>query len=309
MSTFAGTGVEGNAEGGPSTAQFRRPTGLAMDQANTLYLADTGNHRICTVSTAGVVTTLAGNGTTGFTNATATAAAFSSPAGLVVDNSGNVFVADTDNHCIRRISSQGVVTTFAGSGSAGSTDSTGTAASFNAPRGIALEASGTLLVADTGNNRIRRINNSGVVSTVISTDLNQPVSVIPDGSGNIMVVGQNAHRIYKIATNNSVSNFAGTGTPGFIDGTLTSAQFNSPNCFAPGKNGDWIVADSGNHRIRKIIGNAVTTIAGNGEQGRTDTTGAAAKFNFPRSVVVDANGNVYVTDENNHCIRKLTPNR
>ena len=167
--TFAGSaGVAGSAEGNGTAASFNTPRGIAADSAGTLYVADAGNHAIRKISPAGAVTVFAGTaGTAGSADGTGTAAQFNTPSGIAVDDSGNVFVADTGNHVIRKITPAGAVTTFAGTaGSSGSANGTGTAARFNAPSGIAADGTGTLYVADSGNNAVRRITSAGIVSTV-----------------------------------------------------------------------------------------------------------------------------------------------
>ncbi|GHU61064.1 hypothetical protein FACS189445_2630 [Spirochaetia bacterium] len=220
-------------------------------------------------SDGGVVSTLAGSGTAGFANDTGTAAQFNSLHGITTDGSGNLYVADSSNNRIRKIDATGVVTTFAGS-TQGFADDTGTAAQFNSPNGITIDGSGNhLYVADTGNHRIRKI--------VISTGV--------------------------------VSSLAGNGTPGYSMGTGTAAMFNQPNGITIDGSGNLYVADTHNHRIRQIVisSGVVTLLAGYGSPGYADGTGTAARFNQPNGITIDGSGNLYVADTVNHRIRKIAP--
>lgn len=267
------------------------------------------------------VSTLAGSGAPGFVDGTRTAAQFSAPGGIVVDGNGNVYVTDTGNNRIRRIVvSTGVVTTLAGNSAPGSNDGTGVAAQFNGPSGIALDGDGTnLYVADTYNNRIRKIElSTGVVSTLTGnsagyTDgplyyaqFNSPSGIAVDGT-TLYVADIYNNCIRKIDMGaSSVSTLAGSSTAGFIDDTGVAAQFNSPGGVAFYR-GNVYVTDTGNNRIRKIVVNTrvVTTLAGNGAVGSNDGTGVAAQFNAPGGIAVDGTGNVYVADTGTHRIRKI----
>ena len=169
VNTFAGTGTAGFANGANTAAQFNNPIGVAVDSSGNLYVADTDGHRIRKITSTGVVTTLAGTGTAGHHDGTGTATRFNFPHGVAVDSSGILYVVDTDNHRIRKITSTGKVTTLAGTGTAGHHDGTGTATQFNFPHGVAVDSSGILYVADTDNHRIRKISSAGVVTTLAGT--------------------------------------------------------------------------------------------------------------------------------------------
>jgi hypothetical protein len=157
VTTLAGTGSSGSTNGTGTAASFNNPFGGAVDGSGNVYVADSGNRLIRKITSAGVVTTLAGSGSFGSANGTGTAASFSYPQGVAVDGSGNVYVGDSNNNLIRKITSAGVVTTLAGTGSSGSTNGTGTAASFNNPFGVAVDGSGNVYVTDLSNHLIRKI--------------------------------------------------------------------------------------------------------------------------------------------------------
>jgi len=273
-------------------------------------------------STGGDVTTLAGSGSAGSTDANGTNASFNSPNGVALDASGNVYVADPSNHKIRNIAPNGDVTTLAGSGGPGSADANGTDASFTAPSGVAVDASGNVYVADRFNHKIRKIAPNGDVTTLAGTgsagstdangssaSFNFPWGVAVDALGNVIVADWSNHKIRKIAPNGDVTTLAGSGSAGSTDANGTSASFYSPRGVAVDASGNVFVADQNNHKIRKIAPNGdVITLAGSGNYGSTDANGTSASFKSPTGVAVDVSGNVYVADLSNHKIRKITPN-
>lgn len=273
VSTLAGgAGVSGSLDATTTAARFNAPAGVAVDAAQNVWVADTGNHTIRKITSAGVVTTLAGSaGLSGSTDATGTAARFSSPAGMTVNSSGNLFVCDAGNHTIRKITATGVVTTIAGSpGLPGTTNANGTAARFNAPTGIVIDSSGNLYVADSGNHAVRKVTPAGDVTTIAGS----------------------------------------AASSGSTDATGTSARFNSPKAITIDAAGTLYVADSGNHCVRKLTAaGVVTTIAGlAATSGTADGTGTAARFNSPAGIAVTPDGfNLYIADTINHTIRCATP--
>lgn len=320
----AGTPGTTNATGG--SALFNSPAAIALDSAGVRYVADTANHTIRKIAAGGGVSTFAGGaGVSGSTDATGTASRFNLPAGIAVDAAKNVYVADSGNHTIRKITSAGVVTTLAGGvGLTGSTDATGTAARFNSPAGLAVDSSGNIFVCDTGNHTIRKITAAGVVTTVAgspgvsgttnangsSARFNSPQSITLDTAGNLYVADSGNHAIRKIATNGDVTTFAGlAGTPGSTDATGGSARFNTPKGITIDDSGTFLVADSGNHTIRKITpAGVVTTVAGlAGNSGSANGAGTTARFNNPTGIAITRDGlNAYVTDTANHTIRRDT---
>ncbi|CAN5504565.1 hypothetical protein BH10ACT2_BH10ACT2_10600 [soil metagenome] len=313
VSTFAGS-TYGFADG--DLARFAYPDGVAVDAAGNVYVADTDNHRIRKITPAGIVTTLAGS-TNGFTDGIGAAAQFSSPHGVAVDATGNVYVADTDNQRIRKITAAGDVTTLAGNGNADWVDDNGTSAQFDHPRGIAVDTAGNVYVGDSANNRIRKITPGGDVSTLAGStqgwvdgngataQLSFPWGVAVDAAGNVYVADRGNNRIRKITPGGDVTTLAGQTLGGWVDDTGAAAMFNHPQGVAVDTAGNVYVADTDNHRIRKItpVG-VVTTLAGS-TLGYLDGQGTAAQFAYPSGVALDAAGNVYVGDVSNERIRQI----
>ena len=267
VSTLAG-GTFGFVDGTGTAASFLFPSGIAVDSSGNVYVADNGNNSIRKVTPAGVVTTLAGQGSSGSSDGTGTGASFNYPNGVAVDSAGNVYVADRNNHRIRKVTSAGVVTTLAGSSTSGSTDGTGTGASFSSPQGVAVDSLGNVYVAE-GGNKIRKVTSAGVVTTLAGStsgfaDGNGPTAkfsgpngVAVDSLGNVYVGDTANHRIRKVTPAGDVSTLAGSGA-GFVDGTATAALFNNPYGVTVDTLGNVYVADSKNNRIRKVSSSSVS---------------------------------------------------
>ena len=329
VTTIAGLpGVSGTNDGTNSAARFNNPSGVAVDAATNIYVADTGNHTIRQVTPAGVVSTLAGMAANYGTNdGTNTSARFFRPQRIAIDVNTNLYVADTFNHTIRKVTPAGTVTTLAGLGGVpGYFNGTNATALFSNPSGVAVDGATNIYVADAGNSVIRIIAPSGVVSTLAGM-AGQPGSangtnggarfifpcdVTVDGSTNLYVADGGAFAIRKVTSAGVVTTLAGrSGIFGSADGAGTNAQFNHPaGLTVDGAGSNLYVADSGNHTLRRITpGGAVSTLAGLAAQtgGSTDGANSAARFLGAQGVAVDGAGNAYVADTGNNTIRKITP--
>jgi sugar lactone lactonase YvrE len=287
-----------------------------VDTSGNVYVADTYNNRIRKVTPSGVVTTLAGS-TFGYADGMGTSAQFGGPHGIAVDESGNVYVADFYSHRIRKVNPAGVVTTLAGS-TIGYADGTGTSAQFHYPTGVAVDASGNVYVADYGNHRIRKVSPAGVVTTLAgstfgyadgtgtSAQFYGAIDLAVDASGNVYVA--EASRIRKVSPTGVVTTLAGgREIYGYADGQGTAALFYFPRGITVDGVGNVYVAEVRNHRIRKVViaSGEVTTLAGS-YPGYADGTGTAAQFNNPIDVSSDGAGNIYVVDQSNNRIRKIS---
>jgi len=230
--------------------------------------------------------------------------AFSAPWGVAVDASGNVYVSDYDFNVIFKVTPSGTITTLAGSGAHGSANGPGATASFNGPYGMVIDASGNLYVADPANSMVRKITPAGVVSTLTS-NFNGP-DVALDAAGNLY--GVEGNMVVRISAAGVVTTLAGSAAQGSANGTGAAASFYSPNGVTVDASGNVYVTDSGNNLVRKITqAGVVTTLAGSGANGATDSTGTAASFGLLAAITIDASGNLYVADATNNLIRKITP--
>jgi sugar lactone lactonase YvrE len=324
-------GGPGVADGIGGAARFSNPYGVASDGQGNLYVADTSNHTIRKLAVGTqLVTTLAGKpGIPGSQDGTGGSARFSSPIGIVYDPAGNLYVADTSNHAIRKlVIATGAVSTLAGKlGAAGAMDATGTAARFHSPWGLAIDSGGNLFVADTLNETIRQVViASGAVSTLAGTagaygGMNgvggaarfaTPIGIAVDRTGNLWIADRDNHAIRKAtlaAGMWDVTTPAGAlGMPGSSDGSGAQARFSSPHGIAVDVGGNVYVSDTGNQLIRKFapVADSVSKLAGlAGAAGSTDGSGAAARFYNPIGVTADNAGNLYIGDALNNAIRQL----
>ena len=339
MTTVAGGGSGAccaSGDGGQATAaRLNLPVGMVIDSSGNLYIADTGNHKIRKVTAAtGIITTFAGS-TIGYggDNGQATAAQLSSPYGIAIDSVGNIYIADSSNHRVRKVTAAtGVITTIAGNGVAGYSGDGGqaTLAQLNTPYGVAVDGAGTVYIADYNNSRIRSVNPAtGVITTVAGTGssgfLGESVAattariwawgVFVDPAGNFYVVDRYNNRIRKVSiATGKIATVVGSGTQGFAGdgGPAPGAQMNEALGATFDAQGNMYVVDYWNHRIRKVspptLSPAFTTIAGIGVAGYSGDggSGTLAQVSSPSGVAVDGNGNVYVADYSNNRIRRVS---
>jgi hypothetical protein len=332
VTTLAGTpGASGSADGTGSAARFSGVSSVATDTAGNIYVADSFNNEVRAITTAGVVTTLAGSASRQvfyYADGTGTAALFNQPGGVATDAAGNIYVTDFYNYSVRKIAPGSVVTTFAGTPPrTGNADGTGINARFAQPLGVARVANGDLYVSDSLNNSIRKITNAGAVTTVgmgVVTTIAGGTRGFNDGTGSAAqffalqgMASDTAGNIY-IADNNAirlmtpagvVTTPAGSVAAGSTDGPGVTARFNQPHGIATDAAGNVYVSDTYNATIRKITAaGVVSTLAGSaGVPGSADGTGNAARFYLPYGVATDASGNIFVTDQFENTIRKITP--
>ena len=332
IATIAGTGEQGSSgDGGPAfAAQLNLPAGVAVDGAGNLYIADRGNHRIRRIDASGTITTIAGTGERGFSGdgGPAVAAQLNFPVGVAVDGAGNLYIADEWNNRIRRVDLSGTITTIAGTGRRGFSGDGGTAvaARLNHPNGVAVDGAGNL-IADSDNHRIRRIDLSGTITTsagtgergfngdertTASAQLSYPTGMAFDGAGNLVFADTGNNRIRRIDASGTIATLAGTGEGDFSGdaGPAVAAQLNGPYGVAMDSAGNLVFADSLNNRIRRIdLSGTITTIAGTSQSGFSGDGGpaVAAELNFPEDVAIDGSGYLYIADTANHRIRRVDP--
>jgi sugar lactone lactonase YvrE len=328
VTTFAGKAVYAGDDGPLKDAGISISLGMAIDNLNNLIVADSANHLIRKITPAGVVTTIAGlAGVAGSDDGTGSAAKFHNPVGIAIDSAGNIFVADSYNHTIRKIDATTLeVTTFAGTaGAYGSANGIGLTARFNNPFGIAIDSSDNLFVTDQSNYTIRKIRPDRFVSTFAgstgvvgltdgtgsSARFGSLFGIAIDNSDNLYVGDNGSYTIRKVTSLGVVTTFAGTtGISGSADGTGTAASFSFYQYgLTVDSSGNILVTDYVNHTIRKITqAGVVTTIAGTaGVDGSDDGTGSAARFFYPQGIAIDSSDNLFVVDTNNYIIRKITP--
>jgi sugar lactone lactonase YvrE len=296
---------------------FNLPSSIAIDAQGTLYIADSGNHLIRKITSNGTVSVVAGS-TRGYENGPGTSAKFNVPTGITVDGQGNLYIADSFNHKIRKITPSGTVSTLAGSGE-GYEDGIGTDARFKSPIGIVLNALNNLYVSTEGH-KIREVSTTtGVVSTLagstagyadgagMDAKFHYPIGMAVDSQGELYVADSHNHKIRKVSVSGMVSTFAGSSI-GYLDGSGINSQFRLPSGVTIDSEGTLYIADRENHKIRKITANGdVNTLAGS-SKGYTDGPSGLAQFNYPIGTAIDSQGVLYIADFFNHKIRKITQN-
>jgi len=316
VETVAG-GSRGNEDGPVEEASFDSPMGLAAGAGGTLYVADTRNHRVREIAPEGTVSTLAG-GEAGFADGSLATARFNAPRGVALLG-GAIVVADTGNNAIRRIlPGEDRVETIAGSRFPGADDGTGSGAGFRAPGGVAIDLALHIVVADTGNHCIRRIDMAGTVSTLAGTcgtpgfadgpggRFDRPAAVAVDPrDGSILVADTGNHAIRRVTPWGTVETLAGNGEFGRASGVGPGARFDEPMGLAADNQGNVLVADTGNHLLRLLTPDRrVRTVAGSGIEGNADGSSGDAEFGAPAGLAVT--GGVWVlADSRNHRVRRV----
>jgi len=329
ITTVAGNGVYGfSGDGGQATAaSLSWPHGITVDTTGNLYIADIGTYHVRKVAIDGIISTIAGNGFQSFggDGGAATAAFLSSAEGIALDASGNLYIADTYNYRIRKMATDGTITTVGGGNFPGFSGDGGpaTAAALSFPSAIAVHVSGDLYI--TVNNRIRKVTTDGTITTIAGNGtpgfggdngpatgatLAYPSGIAVDGSGNLYIADSANNRIRKIAANGTITTVAGSGTAGFggDGGPATAAMLYRPLDIAVDGSGTLYIVDAVNRRIRRIaVDGTITTVAGNGISGSSGDGGpaTAATLDYPTRVAVDGSGNLYVSDELGHRIRRV----
>jgi sugar lactone lactonase YvrE len=329
ITTVAGGGVR---DGGMATdAGLGSPDDVALDASGNLFIPDEGNSRIRKVSTNGIITTVAGNGTAAYSGdgGAATNAELCYAEGVAVNAFGCLFIADSGNNRIRKVDTNGVITTVAGNGAWGYSGDGGAAtnARLDTPYGVEVDASGNLFIADYANSRVRKVGTNGIITTVAgngtngysgdggaatNAELHYPYAVAVDASGNLFIADYFNDRIRRVGTNGIITTVAGNGTAGYSGdgGAATNAELNYPSGVALDASSNLFIADSDNNVVRRVSTNGIiTTVAGNGTYGFYSGDGGPAtnaSLWVPSGVALDAFGNLFIADAGNNCIRKVT---
>ncbi|MBQ4818950.1 IPT/TIG domain-containing protein [Aquimarina sp. MMG016] len=315
--TIAGQVDAGDIVGPIEEASFDAPIGIIKDSQGTIYISDFRNNKIKKIDSDLTSVSILAGSTVGNMVGTGTEAMFKNPRLIVFDTDENIIVSDQGNNQIKKITPEGTVTTIAGTGVAGFDNGLSSVATFRNPMGIVVDNQNNIFVSDFSNNSIRKIQTDGQVITIAGSgaagdvngvgttaQFNNPVDISLDSEGNIYVADYRNHKIKKISPDGTVTTVAGSGIAGDIDGTVNESQFNLPQDVLIASDGTIYIADTINHKIKKISDGMVTTIAGTGESGNLDGEALAATLFNPRELFLDEeNGELYITTEYN--IRKL----
>lgn len=333
ITTIAGTiGGGFSGDGGPATkATLSSPHGVAVDHLGNLFIADTSNERIRQVDSIGTISTVAGNGSRGFSGdgGRAVIASLAHPGRVAFDGAGNLVIADSDNARIRRVDASGTITTVAGNGTHGFGGDGGPAASakLSNPQGVAVDTAGNLYIADMHNQRVRRVDASGTITTIAGTGvagfsgdgglatgarLLNPIGVAVDKDGNLFIADLSNRRVRRVDESGIITTVAGNGINGFSGdgGPATSAALSDPLGLAVDGAGNLFIVDGSNQRLRRVdAAGTITTVAGTGALGFSGDGGPAtsARLNNPLDVAVDTAGNIFVMDRGNRRIRRIGP--
>jgi DNA-binding beta-propeller fold protein YncE len=351
ITAVAGTGVEGLAgDGGPAArAQLALPAGLALDGAGHLYVADAGNNRVRKISPERIITTIAGSGPTGYLRGgfggdggPATEAELNTPTAVIVAPDGAVLIADARNNRVRRIAPDGTIATLAGNGTEGFRGDGGPAADaeLDFPSGLALDAAGSLYIADTDNHRVRRVTPDGTIATIAGSGptgylrggfggdgrpataarLWRPFGLALDAAGSLYIADGFNNRVRRLTPDGTITTIAGSGPTGYLQGGFggdggpaTAARLNFPRALVLDAAGQLYIADALNHRVRRVARDGtITTVAGSGPAGylRGAFAGdgrpaAAARLAFPAGLALDPAGALFVADAENHRVRAI----
>ena len=329
----AGNGLASySGDGGPAAvAQIDVPGAVAMDPAGNFYIADSLNHRVRKISPSGVITTVAGTGAAGYSGdgGAATSAQLDSPMGVAADAYGDLFIADTGNNRIRKVTAGGTIFTVVGNGNAGffGDGGPGPQAALHSPESVAVDAAGNLYIADTGNQRVRAATQTLTVRTIAGTgqagfsgdggpaanaELSSPAAVALDAGGNVYIADRDNGRIRIVNRAGTIATVAGSSSANGIGdgGPAASAGLAAPQGVAVDGAGDIFVSDTGHNRVREVFANGtIVTLAGNGNRGYAGDGGPApgAQFNAPLALAMDAAGNLYVADSANNAVRAIQP--
>jgi uncharacterized protein (TIGR03437 family) len=320
-------------DGGPATSVRLDAWSVTVDDVGNLFIVEFMYSRVRKVSPGGIITTVAGKGTQGFAGdgGPATSAQFLNPTGVAVDGAGNLFISDNLNQRIRAISRDGIINTVAGTGYGQSCCYSGDGgpsgnAQLNAPWGVAVDSAGNVFIGDSGNGRVRKVSTEGIITTVAgggnaypgdggpatSAQLSSPGGLAMDGAGNLFIADLSDNRVRKVSPDGIITTVAGTGIDGYSGdgGPATSAQLNVPIGVAVDSAGNLFIAENGDQHIRKVSPNGIiTTVAGNGAEGYSGDGGLAtsAQLDSVTGVAVDGAGNLFIADNYNSRVRKVSP--